>query len=104
MKKKKNLKKTYTYIGGQAVMEGVMMRGRQAMATAVRDPKAIFQIERSVFCRPKKSRFPVCPLCAGFLTCLLAGRRQPRAYAQRRSGGGGGRTALEGGKMAGGKA
>ncbi len=41
MKKKNNNK---TYIGGQAVIEGVMMRGRKAMATAVRDPMGDIQI------------------------------------------------------------
>jgi len=43
--KKEKTKKTCTYIGGQAVMEGVMMRGKRAMATAVRDPQGKIQIE-----------------------------------------------------------
>lgn len=41
---KKNKKKT-TSIGGQAVIEGVMMMGKTACATAVRDPDGEIQIE-----------------------------------------------------------
>lgn len=40
----KNQKCT-TYIGGQAVMEGVMMRGKTSMATAVRDESGEIQVE-----------------------------------------------------------
>lgn len=43
-KKTKN-KKCGTYIGGQAVLEGVMMMGKTCMATAVRDPAGEIQIE-----------------------------------------------------------
>ena len=35
MQKKTN----YTYIGGQAVIQGVMMRGKRGMATVVRNDK-----------------------------------------------------------------
>lgn len=38
-------KKCGTYIGGQAVMEGVMMLGKTCMATAVRDPDGEVQVE-----------------------------------------------------------
>ena len=38
-------KERRTYIGGQAVLEGVMMRGKTAYATAVRDPEGNIQIE-----------------------------------------------------------
>ena len=41
----KKEKKNCTYIGGQAVMEGVMMMGKTSMATAVRDPDGEIQIE-----------------------------------------------------------
>lgn len=79
MKKKKNLKKTYTYIGGQAVMEGVMMRGRQAMATAVRDPEGNIQIEAQRILPPeKKSRFSRLPFVRGifnFVSSLVVGNR-----------------------------
>lgn len=43
-KAKKN-KKCGTYIGGQAVLEGVMMMGKTCMATAVRDPDGAVQVE-----------------------------------------------------------
>ena len=43
-KEKKN-KKVCTYIGGQAVLEGVMMMGKTCMATAVRDGDGEIQIE-----------------------------------------------------------
>ena len=36
--KKQKTKKCATYVGGQAVLEGVMMMGKTCMATAVRDP------------------------------------------------------------------
>ena len=44
MKKNKD-KKCGTYIGGQAVMEGVMMQGKTCMACAVRDPDGEIQVE-----------------------------------------------------------
>ena len=43
-KEKKNKKKC-TYVGGQAVLEGVMMMGKTSMATAVRDPDGEVQVE-----------------------------------------------------------
>lgn len=43
--KKTKSKKCGTYIGGQAVLEGVMMMGKTCMATAVRDPNGEIQIE-----------------------------------------------------------
>ena len=47
MSRDKKNKKTEnrTYIGGQAVLEGVMMRGKTAYATAVRDPEGRIQVE-----------------------------------------------------------
>lgn len=44
-KKKNKTEKCGTYIGGQAVLEGVMMMGKTCMATAVRDPDGEIQIE-----------------------------------------------------------
>ena len=44
MAEKKNKKKC-TYIGGQAVLEGVMMMGKTGMATAVRGPDGEVQVE-----------------------------------------------------------
>ena len=43
--KSKKTKKCGTYVGGQAVMEGVMMQGKTCMACAVRDPSGNIQIE-----------------------------------------------------------
>lgn len=45
MKRDKKIKKNCTYIGGQAVLEGVMMMGKESMACAVRDPDGEVQIE-----------------------------------------------------------
>jgi len=48
-------KKFCSNIGGQAVLEGVMMRGKSVMATAVRDAKGEIQVE-SVRYTPYKER------------------------------------------------
>ncbi len=53
----KKCNKSMTYIGGQAVLEGVMMRGKTAMATAVRDPDGVIQIEALRPRRIQLSRF-----------------------------------------------
>lgn len=42
-----NGKKTKIYVGGQAVIEGVMMRGPKYMATAVREPAGTITIEKT---------------------------------------------------------
>ena len=49
----KKAKKKCTYIGGQAVLEGVMMMGKSSMATAVRDPDGEIQIESKRLSRGK---------------------------------------------------
>ena len=54
--KKETVKKTCTHIGGQAVMEGIMMRGKCAMATAVRDPEGQIQIESERLTPPEKRK------------------------------------------------
>ena len=46
MKDKKQTKKTY--IGGQAVMEGVMMRGPKEIATAVRKSDGEIIVDKSI--------------------------------------------------------
>ena len=77
--KKENMKKACTYIGGQAVMEGVMMRGKRAMATAVRDPEGVIQIESERLTPPeKRSRFSRLPFIRGifnFITSMIDGNR-----------------------------
>ena len=52
MKKKTNL----TYIGGQAVIQGVMMRGKTGMATVVRNDKGELQMEAKRITPPEKRR------------------------------------------------
>ncbi|MBQ7830651.1 MAG: peptide chain release factor N(5)-glutamine methyltransferase [Clostridia bacterium] len=77
----KKEKKNYqcTYIGGQAVMEGVMMRGKRSMATAVRDPEGVIQIESERLTPPEqRSKFSKLPFIRGvvnFVSSLIDGNR-----------------------------
>ncbi len=75
----KETKKTCTYIGGQAVMEGIMMRGKRSMATAVRDPEGTVQIESERLTPPeKRSKAAKMPFVRGvinFVTSLIDGNR-----------------------------
>ncbi len=76
MKNKKNQKVS---IGGQAVLEGVMMRGKQSMATAVRDQDGIIRLETKRI-KPKERRnlFFRLPLIRGvvaFLASLITGTK-----------------------------
>ena len=77
--KKQKQKKTCTYIGGQAVMEGVMMRGKTAMATAVRDPEGKVQVESERLTPPEKQnkffRLPFIRGVANFLSSMTTGSR-----------------------------
>ena len=77
--KKKKTTKTCTYIGGQAVMEGIMMRGKLSMATAVRDPEGHIQIESERLTPPeKRNKFLRLPFVRGvvnFVTSLIDGNR-----------------------------
>ncbi len=77
--KKNKQRKTCTYIGGQAVMEGVMMRGKRAMATAVRDPEGKIQIESERLKPPeKRSKATKIPFIRGminFVSSLVDGNR-----------------------------
>ena len=76
---KKAEKAKCTYIGGQAVMEGIMMRGKYAMATAVRDPEGEIQIESERITPPeKRSKFSRLPFVRGvfnFVSSLVDGNR-----------------------------
>ena len=66
-------KKKCTYIGGQAVMEGVMMMGKSSMATAVRDPDGEIQIEAKRLNRGKHlSRALKVPLVRGTINLVLS--------------------------------
>ena len=77
MKKEQN--KTCTYIGGQAVMEGIMMRGKRSMATAVRDPEGVVQIESERLTPPenrkKITRVPFIRGVVNFISSLVDGNR-----------------------------
>ena len=71
--------KRCTYVGGQAVMEGVMMRGKRSMATAVRDPDGKIQIESERLTppeeQPKFKRLPFIRGVVSFVTSLIVGNR-----------------------------
>lgn len=77
--KKEKVTKTCTYIGGQAVMEGVMMRGKRSMATAVRDPEGRIQIESERLTPPEKTnkflRLPFVRGVVNFIRSLVDGNR-----------------------------
>lgn len=73
MKKKTNC----TYIGGQAVISGVMMRGKSAMATVVRDESGALQTEAKRITPPEKRkkwmRFPFIRGVVNFVMSLVDG-------------------------------
>lgn len=73
----KNKKKFRSSIGGQAVLEGVMMRGESSMATAVRDEKGEIQIESTRFTpTAKKSKWKRLPFIRGvinFVNSMIMG-------------------------------
>ena len=72
-RKEKKSKKNCTYIGGQAVLEGVMMMGRTCMATAVRDPDGEVQIESKRLNRGKHlSRACKIPFLRGIINLVLS--------------------------------
>ena len=66
-----------TYIGGQAVIQGVMMRGKRGMATVVRDDNGDLQTEAKRIRAPKKkrrwTRFPFVRGVVCFVMSLVLG-------------------------------
>jgi uncharacterized protein YqhQ len=76
---KKEKQSNRTYIGGQAVMEGIMMRGKCSMATAVRDPEGEIQLESERITPPEKkskiSRLPFVRGVVNFISSLSDGNR-----------------------------
>ena len=68
-----------TSIGGQALIEGVMMRGKLAMATAVRDPEGKIQVESERLTPPEKrnklTRVPFLRGVLNFVSSLVDGNR-----------------------------
>ena len=79
MKKDKRKKEKKTAIGGQAVIEGVMMRGKCSMATAVRDGEGNIQIECSRLTPPEKKplilRLPIVRGVVSFFSSLVGGTK-----------------------------
>ena len=77
--KEKKKKEKRTYIGGQAVLEGVMMRGKTAYATAVRDPEGNIQVEsRRLNTSKGMKRVAKIPLVRGvvnFVSSLVTGSK-----------------------------
>ncbi len=75
MKKKTNR----TYIGGQAVIQGVMMRGKSGMATVVRDTNGELQLEAKRITPPEKrkkiARFPFIRGVVNFVSSLIVGMK-----------------------------
>ncbi|MBQ9103496.1 MAG: peptide chain release factor N(5)-glutamine methyltransferase [Clostridia bacterium] len=68
-----------TSIGGQAVLEGVMMRGKSSMATAVRDEDGIIRLEtKRITPFDKKNiflRLPIIRGCVSFVQSLVGGTK-----------------------------
>lgn len=78
-KEQKKSNCTKTSIGGQAVLEGVMMRGQSAMATAVRDADGIIRLEsKRVTPQRKRNLFFRLPIVRGvfsFVSSLVTGSK-----------------------------
>ena len=66
-----------TSIGGQAVMEGVMMRSGTSMATAVRDADGVIRIESKRLKKNKSKilRFPIIRGVVAFFQSLVGGTK-----------------------------
>ena len=79
VKTEKKKKEKRTSIGGQAVLEGVMMRGKTAYATAVRDPEGNIQIEKKRLSTSKHMRragkIPLVRGVVNFVSSLVTGSK-----------------------------
>ena len=67
-----------TSIGGQAIIEGVMMRGPYKTAYAVRKPDGEIEVEEhnnGVKSRPKLLRVPIIRGCVNFIDSLVIGMK-----------------------------
>ena len=75
--KKENSRKEHrTSIGGQAVMEGVMMRGPHNVATAVRKPDGEIVIDDMKLGKIRTGRFVKLPIvrgCVNFIDSMIIG-------------------------------
>ena len=66
----------YTSIGGQALIEGIMMKGPKTTAMAVRDPKGNIILEKwptQSANRPKIFKLPIFRGVYGFVESMLSG-------------------------------
>ena len=76
---KKEKKQTKTSIGGQAVIEGVMMRGKSSMATAVRDERGEILLETKRLTPASKKcgflKLPIIRGCVAFFDSLVGGTK-----------------------------
>ena len=71
--KKQKTKKNCTYIGGQAVMEGVMMQGKTCIACAVRDPDGNIQVEaKRLKTPPAVKKISKIPFIRGTVNLVLS--------------------------------
>ncbi|MBC5580381.1 DUF1385 domain-containing protein [Anaerofilum sp. BX8] len=71
-----NLKEKFkTSVGGQALIEGVMMRGPSKLAIAVRDPAGEIQVETTDVKPNPVARVPVLRGVVSFIDSLLVGYR-----------------------------
>ncbi|MBQ7373156.1 MAG: peptide chain release factor N(5)-glutamine methyltransferase [Clostridia bacterium] len=74
---KKNKKACKTSIGGQAVLEGVMMRGKSGIATAVRDSDGVIRLEADRLKPQEKvskiAKLPVIRGMVNFFSSMVTG-------------------------------
>ncbi|MGN0806320.1 MAG: peptide chain release factor N(5)-glutamine methyltransferase [Candidatus Coproplasma sp.] len=88
-KKDKEKKKICSSVGGQAVLEGVMMMGKTSYCIAVRDPDGQIQIERTRIKRSQSAKtaakIPVVRGCVNMVASLARGmhalNRSSEVYA-----------------------
>ncbi len=76
MKNKKLCNIHKTSIGGQAVIEGVMMKGPDKIATAVRKPDGEIVIDEKTCGKTRKNKFLKLPIirgCVGFFDSMILG-------------------------------
>ncbi|MEG1256466.1 DUF1385 domain-containing protein [Clostridium sp.] len=63
--------KKNTTVGGQAVIEGVMMRGSKGLATAVRLPNGVIEVKKEAsISLVKKNKFLGLPIIRGFISLI----------------------------------
>lgn len=87
VKKNKESRNRCSSVGGQAVLEGVMMMGKSSYCTAVRDPDGEIQVERVRYNPPSKAaRIPFVRGVVNMFTSLVRGTkallRSAEVYAQ----------------------